>query len=80
MSPFEIGAFVYATVGMSLGLWGVITVKKRLGRFPSSPEDIAQLKRSVTSSWDPFGSEGAQRWRYIMFGLFGVLVILSFTT
>lgn len=80
MSPFEIGAVIYVLIGISVGLWGVITVKKRLGRFPSSPEDIAQLRRSVSSPWDPFGDVGAKRWRFILFGLFGVLVILNFTT
>ena len=78
MDPFEIGVVIYILLGMSLGLWGVATVKKRLGRFPSSPADVAQLRKSATSPWDPFGAEGEKRWRRIMFALFGVLMVLLF--
>jgi hypothetical protein len=80
MSPFEIGVAVYVLLGISLSLWGVATVKKRVGRFPNSPADIAQLKKGATSPWDPFSDEGVKKWRLIMFTMFGILMILLFTT
>ena len=80
MSTFEIGVAAYGVLGMSLGLWGVVTVKKRLGRFPSSKDDVDRLVRGATSAWDPFHPQGGKRWRFILFTLFGILVVLNFAT
>jgi hypothetical protein len=70
----------YGLLGVVLGLWGIVTVKKRLGRFPSSKKDIDLLVSRATSPWDPFNPLGGKRWRFILFTLFSVLVVLNFAT
>jgi len=75
---FHILEFAYAIIFLAMLSLGFVRARRISGKIPLTREGLQELADKDKSRWSIWNEAGSKRWRYTLFGLAVLLVILNF--
>jgi hypothetical protein len=74
---FSIVIVVDIVVFFTMIVVGLLRAWKISGRIPTTREGMQEISSTDKLEWSPWNEIGSKRWRYVLFGLALLLVILN---